>query len=205
VIRMSLRGDRPLVPLMSRDPSALAHRRRAERHVSSFTSCRPTVPTRIGSSASGRTSTQASHPTIAASRCDICSETAADTLRLTAGGESPAPPSALSPRADHDRDLGVGDTAALGNLLARKVFYEFLLKIPYADHLRQEEIRKASGLDWVIARPSSLTNGPARNRYVRTTKLESVPSRISRADVANFLVEAAEVGDRVGRAVQLGG
>ena len=40
---------------------------------------------------------------------------------------------------------------------------------------------------------------------MRQTALERVPSSISRADVADFLVEAAEVDSWVGKAVQLGG
>jgi hypothetical protein len=62
-----------------------------------------------------------------------------------------------------------------------------------------------SGLDWVIARPGRLTNGPAQHRYIKTAAIEAVPSSISRADVADFLVQAVESEMWFGKAVQIGG
>jgi uncharacterized protein YbjT (DUF2867 family) len=101
--------------------------------------------------------------------------------------------------------LGTGDSASLMNPVLRAVVLGFLLKGPFEDHLRQEEQVRASGLEWVIARPGRLTDGPARRSYVKTTAIEPVPSTISRADVADFLVQACEVPTWVGHAVQLGG
>jgi len=89
--------------------------------------------------------------------------------------------------------------------LARGLILDFVLKLPFADHERQENQVRSSGLEWVIARPGRLTNGPARHQYVKKIAVEPVPSSISRADVADFLVEACEVPDWVGHAVQLGG
>jgi uncharacterized protein YbjT (DUF2867 family) len=101
--------------------------------------------------------------------------------------------------------LGVGDSRPLLNVVVRALMVDLLLKAPFEDHERQEEQVRASGLDWVIARPSRLTNGAARRRYVKKTALESVPRSIARADVADFLVEACESPTWVGHAVQLGG
>jgi uncharacterized protein YbjT (DUF2867 family) len=101
--------------------------------------------------------------------------------------------------------MGVGESSRLLNPVVRALMVAWLLKVPFADHGRQEEQVRASGLDWVIARPGRLTHGAARRRYVQKTTLESVPSSISRADVADFLVEACEVSAWVGHAVQLGG
>jgi uncharacterized protein YbjT (DUF2867 family) len=101
--------------------------------------------------------------------------------------------------------LGTGDSRSLLNPIVRALMVGWLLKAPFADHERQEEQVRASGLDWVIARPGRLTNGPARRQYVTKTAIESVPSSISRADVADFLVRACEVPTWVGHAVQVGG
>ena len=101
--------------------------------------------------------------------------------------------------------LGVGDSLPLLNVLLRTLMVSFILKYPYADHEVQEAMVRESGLDWVIARPGRLTNGPARRRYVKTAALEKVPSSIARADVADFLVDAATLDAWVGKAVQLGG
>jgi len=101
--------------------------------------------------------------------------------------------------------LGVGDSRPLFNWLMQKLIIDWVLKTPYRDHDVQEQQARNSGLDWVIARPSRLTNGPARKRYVKQPALEKVPGSISRADVADFLVEAAEQDTWLHKAVQLGG
>jgi uncharacterized protein YbjT (DUF2867 family) len=101
--------------------------------------------------------------------------------------------------------LGVGESRKVMPWLASKILVDFVLKVPYEDHERQEAAVRASGLDWVIARPGRLTNGPARKRYVARAEIERVPATISRADVADFLVNAAESEAWLGKAVQIGG
>jgi uncharacterized protein YbjT (DUF2867 family) len=101
--------------------------------------------------------------------------------------------------------MGTGESRRLLNPVVRALMVGWLLKVPFEDHERQEEHVRMSGLEWVIARPGRLTNRPARLRYVKKTSIEKVPSAISRADVANFLVEACEVPTWIGHAVQLGG
>lgn len=64
---------------------------------------------------------------------------------------------------------------------------------------------RESGLDFVIAPPTRLTNGSAKGKYVRTAELIRVPSSIARADLADFMVDACESTIWVGKAVQLGG
>jgi uncharacterized protein YbjT (DUF2867 family) len=100
---------------------------------------------------------------------------------------------------------GTGESRKLANFFMDKLLISLLLKGPYEDHERQEALVRASDLDWVIARPTRLTNGPARRRYVKKTAIEPVPSSISRADVADFLVTAAETDAWLKQAVQLGG
>jgi uncharacterized protein YbjT (DUF2867 family) len=101
--------------------------------------------------------------------------------------------------------FGVGASRAAAGYLTDKLIISLLLRRPFEDHERQEQMVRDSGLAWVIARPTRLTNGPARGRYVRTSAVVRVPAAISRADVADFLVEACETDDWVGQAVQLGG
>jgi uncharacterized protein YbjT (DUF2867 family) len=101
--------------------------------------------------------------------------------------------------------FGTGESRKLAGFLLDKLVISFLLKRPFEDHERQEKLVQESGLDWVIARPGRLTNGPMRGRYVAKAELEAVPSSISRADVADFLVKASEVDTWVHKAVQLGG
>jgi uncharacterized protein YbjT (DUF2867 family) len=100
---------------------------------------------------------------------------------------------------------GVGESRRLFNPIMRLLLIDGLLKAPYEDHERQEQQVRSSGLDGVIARPGRLTNGPARGKFQKKTAIEPLPSAISRADVAAFLVEACEGPTWVGQAVLLGG
>jgi uncharacterized protein YbjT (DUF2867 family) len=100
---------------------------------------------------------------------------------------------------------GAGDTYAPAPFFMRRILIPFLLKVPYADHDRQEQLVRESGLDWVVARPTRLTDGPALKQYIKKSNLERVPLAISRADVADFLVEAAETNAWTGQCVSLGG
>ena len=100
---------------------------------------------------------------------------------------------------------GVGDSERVASWFQRKLLIGGLLKGFFRDHEVQERMTRESGLDFVIARPTRLTNGAAKGKYVRTDEVVSVPGSISRADVADFLVEACESPKWVGKAVHLGG
>ena len=101
--------------------------------------------------------------------------------------------------------LGVGESRSLMPFLVQKILMGMLLKLPFADHERQERQVQGSGLSWVIARPGRLTNGPATQRYQKNAAIEKISRVISRADVADFLVEAATTDTWINKAVQIGG
>ena len=90
-----------------------------------------------------------------------------------------------------ESSLGVGDSkwklGAVQNLIAIPLFLRNVL----ADKEAQEQIIASSGLDWVIVRPAILTNGPRRNTYRAGPDIGHwlFPSRISRSDVAAFMLE----------------
>jgi uncharacterized protein YbjT (DUF2867 family) len=100
---------------------------------------------------------------------------------------------------------GVGDSEPAASWFQRTFLIGGLLKGFFRDHAVQERMTRESGLDVVIAHPTRLTNGKAKGKYVRTAELVSVPGSISRADVADFMVEACDSMMWVGKAVQLGG
>jgi len=100
---------------------------------------------------------------------------------------------------------GVGDSKPVASWFQRTFLIDRLLKGFFLDHEVQERMARESGLDFVIARPTRLTNGDAKGKYVRTDALVSVPGSIARADVADFLVDACESSTWLGKAVQLGG
>lgn len=71
----------------------------------------------------------------------------------------------------------------------------------YRDKNRQEEIIRASGLDWTLVRPTLLTSSRRTGRYKVLTEPESWRNgMISRADVADFLVTQADKDAFVGKA-----
>ena len=98
--------------------------------------------------------------------------------------------------------FGTGESRRFAGWFLETLLISWLLKLPYEDHERQERMVMDSGLDWVIARPTRLTNGPAQGRYLAEPLAGPVPTRISRADVADFLVRA---DTWLGKAVHLGG
>ena len=74
------------------------------------------------------------------------------------------------------------------------------------DKTAGEEALRASGLDWTIVYATKLTNGPKTEPTVvpETTKV-GVSHKISRADVASFLLQAATDGLYSRRAVIITG
>ena len=96
--------------------------------------------------------------------------------------------------------FGAGDSYPAVTALQRPGF-RLMLGKAYDDKGIQERMIKASDLTWTIARPGVLRNGPKTGRY--QVLLE--PDRwkngiIRRADVADFIVTAAETREYVGRA-----
>ncbi len=60
----------------------------------------------------------------------------------------------------------------------------------FEDTDRQEHLIKRSGLDWIIVRPTRLTDGPKRGVYRAGVGLRVGPfAYISRADVADFMLK----------------
>ncbi len=65
-----------------------------------------------------------------------------------------------------------------------------VLRHPMADLRAQERLLSASDLDYTIVRPPRLTDGPATRTYrVLPDALPSSSRRISRADVADFMLQ----------------
>jgi len=91
--------------------------------------------------------------------------------------------------------LGVGVTRAIAPAFPR-LMYSLFLRAIFADKAAGEAIVTASGLDWTIVHPPLLTNGPVTGRYIATESpaLSGLP-KISRADVAHFMVRALATGE----------
>jgi len=99
--------------------------------------------------------------------------------------------------------FGAGDSANAMSTLER-IGHRAILGRAYADKDVQEELIRASALDWTLVRPVILTNSAVTGRY----KVLDDPQTwrnglISRADVGHFLVRAASEGLNVKEAVVL--
>ena len=88
--------------------------------------------------------------------------------------------------------LGAGDSRGHGGFLYDALIFPLALKRIYDDKDVQEQMIKASGLEWTIVRPGLLTSGPATGQVrALTDRGEWRAGSISRADVADFLVREA--------------
>jgi putative NADH-flavin reductase len=92
--------------------------------------------------------------------------------------------------------IGAGDSRGHGGFFYDRILQPLFMKSVYEDKDRQEALLRASDVDWTIVRPGSLTNGPATGLARALTDLQGVTAgRVSRADVAEFIVLHLETGD----------
>jgi putative NADH-flavin reductase len=84
--------------------------------------------------------------------------------------------------------IGAGDSREAFSLPERMT-HRLVLGTAYDDKDRQEAIIRESDLDWLIVRPTILTNGRGRGRYqVLVDPNQWRNGLIARRDVADFLV-----------------
>ncbi|MEM1219553.1 MAG: SDR family oxidoreductase [Bacteroidota bacterium] len=85
--------------------------------------------------------------------------------------------------------LGYGDSEPMMPWYMTYLIIPIILKNAFKDHALQEQFVEQSTLDWVIARPASLTNGAFTGHYKEGFPVtEKIKLRISRADVAHFML-----------------
>lgn len=86
--------------------------------------------------------------------------------------------------------IGAGDSAGHGGFVFDRLILPALLRKVYADKDRQEAIVRASGLDWVLVRPSLLNDqAPAGEVRAMTDLTGFHGGSIARADVARFVLD----------------
>lgn len=94
------------------------------------------------------------------------------------------------PRLILESSLGVCDAVGRLGLLSTLLFVPLILPFYFWDRRRQEKLVLHSEPDFVIVRPSTLTNGPARGEYEHGNVGSYFrPTWISRADVAAFMLK----------------
>ena len=99
--------------------------------------------------------------------------------------------------------VGVGDSTANNTLLVRLVVRTFL-RGSTVDKAAMERIVVASGLDWTVTRPATLTDAAARGGVrVFDPATGEKAHRIARADLAAWLVTQLDRSEYVHRTVTL--
>jgi len=92
--------------------------------------------------------------------------------------------------------IGAGDSRGHGGFLYDRIIQPLFMKTVYEDKDLQEAMLRGSDLDWTIVRPGALTNGPATGLARALTDLSGVTAgKVSRADVAAFIVENLDTGE----------
>ena len=91
---------------------------------------------------------------------------------------------------------------ALG-IIFGKIMRPLLFKEMYADMSRMEREVRSSGLDWIIVRPSTLTDDPASGRYI--LGIDRIPKgwRIPREDVAEVTLDQLDDDRYLKRAIAI--
>ena len=85
--------------------------------------------------------------------------------------------------------LGAHESWSNLNFFWKRIMFGALLRPVFLDHELQEDLVRASGLNWTLVRPSAFTDGPALGTYREgfSCNDRSLTLKISRADVAEFL------------------
>jgi len=89
------------------------------------------------------------------------------------------------------RFICMSSAGILGNdagILFGKIIMPLFLKQVFIDKVRQMKIIQETNLDWVIVRPTGLTDAPKTGKY-KITMGSPVSRRIPRADVADFMLK----------------
>jgi putative NADH-flavin reductase len=102
-----------------------------------------------------------------------------------------------------ETSLGIGDSAGRMGLYYTFFVIPVILPFYFWDKIRQEKLIAESKLDWVIVRPGVLTNGKKRGNYRYGADVGNFiwTVRISRADVADFMLKQISNDDYLQTAV----
>ncbi len=101
--------------------------------------------------------------------------------------------------------LGMGESYGNLNFIWKHIMFGMLLKKAFQDHQLQEKYILESNLDYTLVRPSALTDGGVTNDYKIgfDGNLKKLNLKISRADVANFMLRQVSTNEYLKKAVSI--
>jgi putative NADH-flavin reductase len=88
--------------------------------------------------------------------------------------------------------------------IVQRIVYNYVLKYPVEEQIAQYKVLAASGLEWTMVMPPMLSNAAGRGMARIRVDGEALPrngARISRSDVAGFMMRQVEGRDWVGKGV----
>lgn len=99
--------------------------------------------------------------------------------------------------------LGAHESWGNLNFFWKRIMFGLLLRPVILDHELQEDLVRASGLNWTIVRPGAFTDEPATGRFKEAFKPSerNLSLKISRADIADFLNRQLSDNRYLGHAV----
>lgn len=96
-------------------------------------------------------------------------------------------------KAQVERTVVISTAFLFKDALIPYLFGRLFFPRVVVDASAMEQVLRDSGLDWTIVRPPELTDGPFTGRYrVREGHLPRLGIRISRANVGDFFIKAAQ-------------
>lgn len=102
--------------------------------------------------------------------------------------------------------IGAGNSRGHGGFFYDRLIQPLLLKSIYEDKDRQEALIESSSTDWLIVRPGFLGKGKASGNYHIAENLDGIRAgKISRADVAAFMLKQLERPSLFGKKILLTG
>lgn len=100
--------------------------------------------------------------------------------------------------------IGAGDSRGHGGFFYDEIMQPLLLDTVYADKEHAETLIFSSESQWTVVRPGFLNDDASKKSYRVVQDMRGVTSgKISRSDVAHFLVSALETGSYIGATVLL--
>jgi putative NADH-flavin reductase len=101
--------------------------------------------------------------------------------------------------------VGAGETKGHGGFVYDRIVYPLFTKGVYADKDKQESLIRDSHTDWTIVRPAAFREGKVSGELRAVTDVGSITlRRVSRLEVAEFLVDELEQNRYVHRSVFIG-
>ncbi len=100
--------------------------------------------------------------------------------------------------------IGVGDTKDLVPNWYEHLIMPTFLRGAMKDKEHMEPVVEASGLEWTLVRPGHLVDGEATGKIILFEHGSGETAhKITRADVAAFMLELLETGEYIGQAVNI--